>query len=196
MQRRAPIALAAALAVSGLTAAAALSAGETEDARPVPPPARLTPLEPPSPGLAMIESRSLGLPHRGRLLRGVRLPSLGLHHTTWDPQLRRLPSRWWRRYGNDYLVRMVLRVARRHAAADPEPPPPMLVGDLSRPRGGRFDRRFGALGHFQPPERAGRGRLLPPPRQAQQAAADVRQVDLRLAQRLLDLFVAAVAKTR
>ena len=37
------------------------------------------------------------------------------------------------------------RAATRRA--DPEPPLPMLVGDLSRPRGGEFGRRFGALGH-------------------------------------------------
>ena len=95
----------------------------------------------------MLDSRSLGLPHRGRLVRGVRLPPRGAALRHLGPAPAALPSRWWRRYGNDYLVRMVLRVARRHAAADPEPPPPMLVGDLSRPRGGEFGRRFGALGH-------------------------------------------------
>ena len=194
MQRGAPIALVAALAVSGATAAAALSSGETERAMPQPPSARLAPLEPPSPALRMLDSVSLGLPYRGRLVRGVRLPARGLHFTTWDPQLRRSPSRWWRRYGNDYLVRMVLRVARRHATAEAVPPPPMLVGDLSRPRGGAFGRRFGALGHSSHqngldvdvyyPRRDGRNA---PPR-------TVRQVDLRLAQRLVDLFVAAGAK--
>lgn len=195
MQRRAPIVLATALAVSGATAAAALSSGETERATPDPPPARLAPLEPPSPGLQMLDSLSLGLPYRGRLVRGVRLPPQGPHFTTWDPQRRRSPSRWWRRYGNDYLVRMVLRVARRHATADPEPPPPMLVGDLSRPRGGEFGRRFGALGHSS--HQNGLDVDVYYPRRDKRNAPPRRisQVDLRLAQRLVDLFVAAGAKT-
>ena len=195
MQRRAWIALAAAVTASGIGAATALPAGETEDARPATPPGRLAPLEPPDPALRMLDSRSLGLPHRGTLVRGVRLPPRGEHFATWDPVRRRSPNRWWRRYGNDYLIRMVLRVARRHSGADPEPPPPMLVGDLSRPRGGEFGRRFGGLGHSSHqngldvdvyyPRRDGRPA---PPR-------TTRQVDIRLAQRLVDLFVAAGAET-
>jgi len=127
-------------------------------------------------------------------VRGVRLPASGEHFATRDPILGRSPNRWWRRYGNDYLIRMLMRVARRHARVEPVPPP-MLVGDLSRPRGGDFGRRFGIVGHSTHqngldadvyyPRRDGRPA---PPR-------TVGQVDPRPAQRLVDLFVAAGAQT-
>lgn len=194
MQCRAWIALAGALAASGITAAAALPAGETEDARPATPPGRLTPLRAPDPAIRLFDSRSLGLPTSGRLVRGVRLPPRGEHFATWDPALRRSPSRWWRRYGNDYLIRMVLRVSRRYAAAEPDALP-VLVGDLSRPRGGEFGRRFGALGHSS--HRNGLDVDVYYPRRDGRPAAPrtAGQVDVRLAQRLVDLFVAAGAET-
>lgn len=43
-------------------------------------------------------------------------------------------------------MRAVLRVARRYAAAEPGALP-VLVGDLSRPRGGDFGQRYGIIGH-------------------------------------------------
>ena len=194
MQRRAWIALTGALAASGIGAAAALPAGETEHARPPTPPARLTPLRAPDPAIRMLDSRSLGLPHRGTLVRGVRLPPRGEHFATWDPALRRSPNRWWRRYGNDYLIRMVLRVSRRYAAAEPDSLP-VLVGDLSRPRGGAFGRRFGALGHSS--HQNGLDLDVYYPRRDGRPAAPrtARQVDVLLAQRLVDLFVAAGVQT-
>jgi len=194
MQRRAWIALAGALAGSGLTSAAALPAGETERARPATPPGRLAPLSPPEPGVRMLDSRSLGLPHRGRLAHGVRLPARGEHFATWDPVRRRAPNRWWRRYGNDYLIRMLLRVSRRHAATEPGALP-VLVGDLSRPRGGSFGRRFGSLGHSS--HQNGLDMDVYYPRRDRRPAPPrtTRQVDIRLAQRLVDLFVAAGAET-
>ena len=89
---------------------------------------------------------------------------------------------------------MVLRVARRHAAREAVPLPPMLVGDLSRPRGGEFGRRFGALGHSGRQNGLDAGHLLPASDGRNAPPRTVRQVDMRLAQRLVDLFVAAGAK--
>ncbi len=195
MQRGVWIGLLAALAASSVTAATALPPGETEDARPGTPPGRLAPLEPPSPALTMLDSRSLGRPTHGRLVRGVRLPTRGPHFATWDPALRRSPNRWWRRYGNDYLIRMVLRVARRHFTADPEPPPPILVGDLSRPRGGFFGKRFGALGHSSHQNGLDADVYYPRRDRRNAPPRTIEQVDRRLAQRLVDLFVAAGAQT-
>jgi hypothetical protein len=91
-------------------------------------------------------STPLGSPSAGRLLGAVRLPAEGEHFATWDPVLKRSPNRWWRRNGTDGLVRVLLRVTSRFAAAHPDAPR-VLVGDLSRPRGGDFGRRFGPLGH-------------------------------------------------
>jgi murein endopeptidase len=91
-------------------------------------------------------SRSLGVPWNGRLVRGVQLPPEGEHYFTWDPVLKRSPNRWWRRWGSDRLLHMLLRVLDEYAVAHPEAAR-VGVGDLSRPHGGVFDERFGGRGH-------------------------------------------------
>jgi len=138
-------------------------------------------------------SLALGTPTAGRLVRGVRLPAEGTHFFTWDPVRKRSPNRHWRRHGTDDLVRVVLRIARRFAAEHPDAPR-IAVGDLSRPRGGDFGRRFGPLGHASHqngldvdvyyPRRDGRERA---PRRFAQA-------DRALAQDLVDRFVRAGAR--
>ena len=137
-------------------------------------------------------SSTLGTPSAGRLERGVVLPSWGADHVTWDPVLRGSPGRVWRRVGSDRLVRLVLAVATAFRREHPDAPR-LLVGDLSRPRGGDFGPRFGGLGHVSHqngldvdvyyPRRDGIER--PPVRPG--------QVDLRRAQWLVDRFVAAGA---
>ncbi len=92
------------------------------------------------------ESRSLGVPWDGRLVRGVQLPNEGMTYFTWDPILKRSPNRPWRRWGSDRLIRPLLRVLAEYTAAHPETPR-IGIGDLSRPNGGVFDERFGGLGH-------------------------------------------------
>jgi len=134
------------------------------------------------------------VPSAGRLARGTQLPARGRNFATWDPILRRSPSRRWRRFATDDLVRIVLEVGRRYAAAEAGELP-MLVGDLSRPRGGDFGPQYGFVGHsthqngldvdvYYPRL----DRRLKPPR-------TVAQVDRPLARRLVDLFVAAGAET-
>lgn len=91
-------------------------------------------------------SVAVGRPEAGRLIRGVKLPREGRHFFTWDPVRKRSPNRFWRRYGTDRLVRVLLRVARRHGAAHPAAPR-VSIGDLSRPRGGDFGVRYGIVGH-------------------------------------------------
>ena len=137
-------------------------------------------------------SRALGLPWDGRLEGGVELAAAGRAHFTWDGVRERSPSRSWRRYGSARLVGTLLAVLREHAAANPGAPR-VGVGDLSRPGGGSFGRRFGAPGHASHqngldvdvyyPRRDRRER---PPRRP-------RQIDRRLAQDLVDRFVAAGA---
>jgi hypothetical protein len=137
-------------------------------------------------------SRSVGLPWEGSLVGGVELPGEGEHHVTWDGVRNRSPSRDWRRHGSRRLVRTLLTVVRDYAAAHPGAPR-VAVGDLSRPGGGEFGRRFGAPGHSSHqngldadvyyPRRDGRER--PPQRP--------RQIDRVLAQDLVDRFVAAGA---
>jgi len=193
------------LAVCAVGAALALSAqGGTDTVASPPleaarPQASLGPIEPTGEptvydAVRYRDSRALGLPHAGRLVRGTQLPERGPHFETWDPIFKEIPNREWRRWGTDALVRMVMRVQRRYAAAEPGELP-MLVGDLSRPRGGAFGVTFGLVGHSSHqngldvdvyyPRRDGR-RGVP-----RMPAA----VDIRLAQRLVDLFVAAGAET-
>ena len=137
-------------------------------------------------------SRSLGTPWAGRLVGGVRLAAEGEHHFTWDNVRRRSPNRGSRRYGNRRLVGTTLQVLAAYAAANPGAPR-VGIGDLSRPRGGDFGPRFGGIGHashqngldvdvYYPRHD---GRELPP--------RAPRQIDRRLAQALLDRFVAAGA---
>ncbi len=109
---------------------------------------------------------------------------------TWDVVRGRRPNRAWRRWGTGRLLRLLREVLREFRVANPDAPR-VLVGDLSRPRGGVFDQRFGGLGHRSHqngldadvyyPRRDGRLR-------APRTAA---QVDRRLAQDLVDRFVAA-----
>ena len=138
------------------------------------------------------DSSAVGLPHAGRLVRGVQLPAEGATFFTWDPIEKRRPNRRWRRWGTDVLVRTVLDVARDFARDNPGAPR-IAVGDLSRPRGGDFGPQFGSIGHASHqngldvdvyyPLRSGRER----------APLEVSEIDMRLAQDLVDRFVAAGA---
>jgi murein endopeptidase len=158
--------------------------------------ASVTPAAPDRPVESRIEwhdSVALGTPGDGSLVRGVRLPAAGRTYFTWDPVLKRRPDRDWRRWGTDDLVRATLRVLRRFAHRHPGAPR-VGVGDLSLPHGGYFGPEVsGGIGHathqngldvdvYYP--RLDR-RLKPPTRPD--------QVDVALAQDLVDLFVAAGA---
>jgi Penicillin-insensitive murein endopeptidase len=148
---------------------------------------------PPEASIVWRRSRAVGKPYHGRLVRGVRLPAFGTHFVTVDPVTGTSPNPAWRRYGTDRLVRVLLKVAAAYAAAHPDAPR-LVVGDLSRPRGGRFGREFGGDGHRSHqngldvdifyPRRDGRERI----------PARVGQVDRRLAQDLVDRFVRAGAR--
>lgn len=164
-----------------------LAGGEREDRgdRPSAKPA-------PAPEVKWRDSRAVGSPSAGRLVRGVQLPARGPGFVTWDPITRKFPSRGWRRWGTDDTVRATMRVLRAYAKRHPGERP-VVVGDLSRPRGGDFGAKYGLIGHASHqngldvdvyyPRRDGR---LTPVR----SAADV---DRRAAQELVDAFVAAGA---
>lgn len=143
-----------------------------------------------APGLP---SRAMGLPHRGALIRGVRLPAEGVDFFTWDPILEIAPNRAWRRYGTDRLVITLLEVLAQYRAANPGAPR-VAIGDLSRPRGGNFGRRFGGLGHASHQNGLDVD-VYYPRRDAEELAPEtVRQVDLELSQDLVDRLVAAGAR--
>ena len=120
------------------------------------------------------------------------LPERGPGYRTWDPILKRVPNRSRRRWGTGGLLRTVERVlaayARRHPGA-----PPVLVGDLSRPRGGDFGPRFGGIGHASHQNGLDADVYYPRVDGRLRAARSPGQVDRAAAQELVDAFVRAGA---
>ena len=144
--------------------------------------------ERPSPEIRWRDSRAVGSPSAGRLVRGVRLPAAATGFFTWDPLLHRVPNRADRRWGTDELVRVVLRVVREYGRAHPHAPR-VGIGDISRRRGGPFGPKHASHQNgldvdVYYPRRDGRER---PPRR-------VAQIDRRLAQDLVDRFARAGAE--
>lgn len=137
-------------------------------------------------------TRALGTPSNGALVDGVRLPRIGPHHVTYDPTRRTRPNRSWRRWGTDRVVRATLRIARDHRRANPAAPR-VVVGDLSRPRGGPFGAGFGLPGHVSHQNGLDVDVYYPRRDRRETAPFTVAQVDRRLAQDLVDRFVRAGA---
>jgi murein endopeptidase len=134
------------------------------------------------------DSRALGSPAAGRLFRGVRLPRGGPNFFTWDPLLHRRPDRPWRRWGTDGLVRTVLRVVAVYAAEHPRAPR-LGIGDLSRPRGGPFGPR-----HVSHQNGLDVDVYYPRRDRRERAPRSAAQIDRRLSQALVELFVAEGAE--
>jgi murein endopeptidase len=171
------------------------SAPASAEPAPVAPPAaaqRAPVASPPHEPIRWRRSRAIGLPYAGRLVNGVRLPAEGRHFSTWDPVRKRSPNRAWRRWGTDRLVRTTLRIVAAYAAAHP-PAPRVAIGDLSRPRGGDFGRRFGGIGHASHQNGLDVDVYYPRKDGRERSPKTVAQVDRRLAQDLVDRFVAAGA---
>ena len=141
------------------------------------------------------ESVAVGSPESGSLRRGVRLPAEGRSFFTWDPVLRRTPNRDWRRWGTDDLVRTTLSVLRDFRRAHPNAPR-VGVGDLSLPRGGYFGPEVGGgIGHATHQNGLDVDVYYPRLDRRERPPESPSEVDLRLSQDLLDLFVEAGAGT-
>ncbi|HEV2770099.1 MAG TPA: penicillin-insensitive murein endopeptidase [Solirubrobacteraceae bacterium] len=134
-------------------------------------------------------SRAVGRPNDGRLLNGVMLPDEGRDFVSWDPILNRLPNRQWRRFSTQRLLDVVRRALRDYRRANPKAPR-VLIGDLSLPEGGPFGREYGGLGHAS--HQNGLDVDLSYPRRDGRLGKPwkVSLVDRRLAQELVDAFVA------
>jgi murein endopeptidase len=133
------------------------------------------------------DSIARGNPSAGSLVRGVQLPPGGPTFFTWDPLLHRRPDRGWRRWGTGDLVRLVLSVVSSYAAANPDTGR-VGIGDLSRRHGGSFGPR-----HVSHQNGLDVDVYYPRLDERERAPLRIEQVDLRLAQRLVDLFVRAGA---
>jgi murein endopeptidase len=138
-------------------------------------------------------SIAVGSHSAGRLVRGVRLPAERRSFFTWDPVLRRSPNRRWRRWGTDRLVRILIDVARDYRDAHPSAAR-IAIGDLSRPRGGDFGRRFGPIGHASHQNGLDADVYYPRADGRERAPRYASQTDRRLSQDLVDRFLAKGAQ--
>ena len=137
-------------------------------------------------------SIAVGVPWHGRLEHGVQLPEAGTDFVTWDPVLRVSPNRDWRRWGTDALIVLLDTVTREFREAHPDVPP-ILIADLSRPKGGPFGPRYGGLGHDSHQNGLDADVMYPRRDRAPLAALRPSEVDRALAQDLVDRFRAAGA---
>ncbi len=150
---------------------------------------------PAGPRVEWRDSVALGAPEAGSLVDGVRLPAAGPAHFTWDPVLKRRPDRDWRRWGTDELVRTTLRVVREFSARRPRAPR-VGIGDLSLRRGGYFGPEVsGGIGHATHQNGLDVDVYYPRLDRRERPPEAVDEVDVRLAQELVDLFVEAGATT-
>ncbi|MCP9484315.1 MAG: penicillin-insensitive murein endopeptidase [Gaiellaceae bacterium MAG52_C11] len=175
--------------------ASAIKPAEVHDPPPRPAAAPLTreTIASPVDKIRWRHSRALGLPWRGRLVAGVRVPAAGARFFTWDPVQRRSPNRAWRRVGSDRLVRTLMRVLDEFAAAHPRAPR-IGIGDLSRPGGGDFGVRYGLPGHASHQNGLDADLYYPRLDRWERPPRAVAQIDRTLAQDLVDRFVRAGAR--
>jgi murein endopeptidase len=129
---------------------------------------------------------SVGLQYAGRLVGGTQLPIEGPGWVTWDPVTDSSPNLPGRLYGNERTIRAILSVVAAYREAHPHAPR-VVVGDISFRDGGRMDQH---LSHQN-----GLDVDVYYPRLDRHTSAPTmtRQIDRRLAQDLLDRFVAAGA---
>jgi murein endopeptidase len=160
-------------------------------ATPAPLPPVVTPS--PTPAAPAPPSRAVGLPWGGRLVHGRQLPEQGTGYVTWDPILKRVGNRGWRRWGTEQLLDTLRRVLADYASRHPDAAP-VLVGDLSRPHGGDFGPRFGGIGHASHQNGLDADVYYPRYDHRLRRARRPDQVDRAAAQELVDAFVRAGAE--
>jgi hypothetical protein len=134
------------------------------------------------------EARSVGSPSAGYLVAGTQLPLYGPNWVTWNPVEDHVPNEPERLYGNEHTIRKILSVAKGYRLAHPDAPP-IVVGDISRQGGGPMTDEH--VSHQN-----GLDVDIYYPRLDGELTAPTThdQIDFRLAQALLDRFVAAGAQ--
>lgn len=144
------------------------------------------------PSLLTAGSLARGTPNRGTLVRGVQFPAESNVAFTWDFPLGVSPSRPWRRWGTERLVRTLDCVLTQVSLADAFGRP-VGVADLSRPRGGPFGSRYGGMGHASHQNGLDADVLYPRLDECECAPTRVAQIDVPRTQQLVSAFVAAGA---
>ena len=130
---------------------------------------------------------SVGLPYSGRLVDGTQLPVEGPDWVTWNPSTDSVPNLPRRLYGNERTIRTIVSVIAAYRTAHAGAPR-VVVGDISLRDGGRMDEHVS--------HQNGLDVDVYYPRLDRHLSAPIAtgQIDRRLAQDLLDRFVAAGAQ--
>ena len=140
--------------------------------------------------LAAVEwhrATSVGLPYAGRLVDGTQLPVQGADWVTWNPVTDSVPNLPYRLYGNEHTIRTIISVFSAYRAANPQAPR-VVVGDISFRSGGTMDE------HASHQNGLDVDVYYPRLDRHLNAPIATSQIDLGLAQDLLDRFVAAGAQ--
>jgi Penicillin-insensitive murein endopeptidase len=132
-------------------------------------------------------ARSVGLPYGGSLLSGTQLPVKGANWVTWNPITDSRPNAPKRLYGNERTIRAILSVTRAYRAAHASAPR-VVIGDISREGGGAMD------DHVSHQNGLDVDVYFPRVDRVLRAPTTAGEIDHRLAQDLLDRFVAAGAQ--
>ena len=140
-----------------------------------------------APMIAWRHATSVGLPYRGRLVHGTQLPVRGPDWVTWNPITDRGPNLPKRLYGNEHTIRAILSVIHAYRAKHPHAAR-VVIGDISHEHGGPMDDHAS--------HQNGRDVDVYFPRVDRRLRAPTAsgQIDHRLAQDLLDRFLAAGAQ--
>ena len=130
---------------------------------------------------------SIGLPYSGRLVNGTQLPVEGPNWVTWNPATDSSPNQPSRLYGHERTIRTILSVLAAYGTAHPSAPR-VVVGDISLRHGRTMDQHVS--------HQNGLDVDVYYPRRDRRLTAPIAssQIDRRLAQDLLDRFVAAGAQ--
>jgi murein endopeptidase len=140
------------------------------------------------PTIAWHHATSVGLPYSGRLVGGTQLPVRGPDWVTWNPITDSGPNLPRRLYGNEHTIRAILSVTHAYRATHPHAPR-VVIGDISRKGGGPMD------DHASHQNGLDVDVYLPRHDRTLRAPTSHGQINLRLAQDLLDRFLAAGAQT-
>lgn len=132
-------------------------------------------------------ARSVGVAYGGSLLHGTQLPAKGANWVTWNPITDSRPNAPKRLYGNERTIRAILSVTRAYRAAHPAAAR-VVIGDISREGGGRMD------DHVSHQNGLDVDVYFPRHDRVLRAPTTAGEIDHRLAQDLLNRFVAAGAQ--
>jgi penicillin-insensitive murein endopeptidase len=139
------------------------------------------------PSIEWHHATSAGLPYGGHLVNGTQLPLEGPNWVTWDPVTNSVPNLPYRVYGNEHTISTIVSVIDGYRVDNPDAPR-VVVGDISFTGGGPMDE------HLSHQNGLDVDIYYPRRDHTLREPTESSQIDTRLAQDLLDRFVAAGAQ--